>query len=203
MSVKRDTAARPATGRQGRGKRQDEADAVDFPDHSVITPRRNLTDRAKRVRVGADLDLDAIERAEAAIQDLAVEFDGWMAAECDRLHATRLAVHAQGYSVAGEDLHRAAHDIKGQAETLGYPLAGAAAASLCRLIEATRAPAVPPLDLVDSHVDAVRAIVRQAGAVADHRIARELVETLSARVASEIADPTTLSTLPTVPAPPL
>ncbi len=37
-----------------------------------------------------------------------------------------------------EALFRAAHDIKGQAATLGFPLAAAVADSLCRLIERHR-----------------------------------------------------------------
>ena len=60
-----------------------------------------------------------------------------------------------------EALFLAAHDIKGDAATFGYPEVAPAADSLCRLIEHTPDMTRIPLALVDQHVDAVRAIVRE------------------------------------------
>ena len=51
--------------------------------------------------------------------------------------------------------------MKGDSGTLGYPEVGAAADSLCRLLEHTPDLARIPLAIVDQHVDAVRAIVRE------------------------------------------
>jgi HPt (histidine-containing phosphotransfer) domain-containing protein len=62
-----------------------------------------------------------------------------------------------------QELFLAAHDLKGDAGTFGYAAAAPAADSLCRLIEHTPDPAKIPLALVDQHVDAVRAIVREYG----------------------------------------
>jgi len=60
-----------------------------------------------------------------------------------------------------EEFFRAAHDIKGQAATFGYPLAAEVADSLCRLVEhAPDQQCVPPA-LIDQHVDGVRAIMRK------------------------------------------
>ena len=53
--------------------------------------------------------------------------------------------------------------MKGDSGTLGYPEVGAAADSLCRLLEHTPDLAKIPLAIVDQHVDAVRAIVREHG----------------------------------------
>jgi HPt (histidine-containing phosphotransfer) domain-containing protein len=59
------------------------------------------------------------------------------------------------------ELFRAAHDIKGDAATFGYPSAAAAAESLCRIIEhAPDLDAVPP-QLITHHINAVQAIVRE------------------------------------------
>jgi HPt (histidine-containing phosphotransfer) domain-containing protein len=58
-------------------------------------------------------------------------------------------------------LFHAAHDIKGEAATFGFPLLTAAADSLCRLIEHTPDVTRIPIKLVDQHVDAVRAIYRE------------------------------------------
>jgi hypothetical protein len=54
-----------------------------------------------------------------------------------------------------------AHDIKGEAATFGYPAVDVVAASLCRLLEHTPDISRIPLALVEQHVDAVRAMVRE------------------------------------------
>jgi HPt (histidine-containing phosphotransfer) domain-containing protein len=59
------------------------------------------------------------------------------------------------------ELFRAAHDIKGEAATFGYPAVVGAAESLCRLVEHTPDMSRIPLKLVEQHVDAVRAIARE------------------------------------------
>ena len=67
-----------------------------------------------------------------------------------------------GINAANRDtLFRAAHDIKGQAATFGYPLVAPVADSLCRLIEHTPDLDRIPYPLIDQHVDAVRAIIRE------------------------------------------
>jgi chemotaxis protein histidine kinase CheA len=60
-----------------------------------------------------------------------------------------------------EQMFHAAHDIKGDAATFGFPACAAAADSLCRLIEYAPDCTKIPLRLVDQHVDAVRAIIRE------------------------------------------
>ena len=57
-----------------------------------------------------------------------------------------------------DGLFLAAHDIKGQAATFGFPLVAPVADSLCRLIEHTPDMARLPFGLIDQHVDAIRAI---------------------------------------------
>ena len=58
-------------------------------------------------------------------------------------------------------MFHAAHDIKGQGATFGFPLVAAPADSLCRLIEHTPDMTRIPLTLVEQHVAAIRAIVRE------------------------------------------
>lgn len=85
-----------------------------------------------------------------------------MHAECERLEAARQDVLSRGLTEKTHDaLFRAVHDIKGEAATFGYPALAGVAESLCRLLEHT--PELPriPLALVDQHVDALRAIVRE------------------------------------------
>ena len=59
-----------------------------------------------------------------------------MGIEADRLSAAHAAILSDGFTNdTREELFRAAHDIKGDAATFGFPSAGAAAESLCRIIE--------------------------------------------------------------------
>jgi HPt (histidine-containing phosphotransfer) domain-containing protein len=75
-------------------------------------------------------------------------------------------------------LFRAAHDIKGQAATFGFPLVAPVANSLCRLIEHTPDAALLPLRLIDQHVDAVAAIVHRNTRGDVGKYAAELAEKL-------------------------
>jgi chemotaxis protein histidine kinase CheA len=130
-----------------------------FADHEVITPAHELR---KAVTHTADPDDDPVARAEAALEQLSTEFAEWMHAECERLDAARREVASRGFNKKTYDeLFRAAHDIKGEAATFGYPAVGTVAHSLCRLIEHTPDMSRIPLALVEQHVAAVRAIARE------------------------------------------
>jgi len=133
-----------------------------FADHEVIVPPNKLKKAVVQMRPGALVDFDPVSRAEAALAELAGEFASWMEQECDRLDTARMAIRARGIDSATRDgLFRAAHDIKGQAATFGFPLVAPVAESLCRLIEHTPEMARVPIGLIDQHVDAIRAITHR------------------------------------------
>lgn len=153
----------------------DRASVATFADHEVITPPNKL--RKAWDKTGGDDD--PVARAEQALATLSDEFSGWMESECARLDAARAAVRRDGLNAATrETLFHAAHDIKGHADTFGFPLAAAAADSLCRLIELTPVAARMPLVLVDQHVDAVRAIVREHAMPHAEKMAADLTRRL-------------------------
>ena len=131
-----------------------------FADHQVITQPNPLRKVLQRV-AATDLD-DPVARAEKALAGLSGEFRNWMAIEADRLSAAHAAILAHGFTdAARQELFRAAHDIKGDAATFGYPSAGAAAESLCRIIEHAPDLDVVPSDLIAHHINAIQAIVRE------------------------------------------
>src|SRR4051812_3079438 len=133
-----------------------------FGDYEVIQPPHKLKKAVAKVKAGTPID-DPVARAEAALADLSTEFNAWMDTECERLLQARLKLKSVGVTDATRDeLFRAAHDIKGEAETFGFPLAGKVGDSLCRVIEHTPDFARIPMALIDQHVDAVRAIIREA-----------------------------------------
>ena len=131
-----------------------------FTDHHVITQPNPLRKVLRRV---ADDDIDdPVARAEKALADMSGEFGQWMEVEVGRLAAAHADILKHGFAekTRGE-LFRAAHDIKGDAVTFGFPNAGAVAESLCRIIEhAPDLSRVPP-DLIAHHINAIQAIVHE------------------------------------------
>jgi chemotaxis protein histidine kinase CheA len=132
---------------------------ANFADHHVITQPNPLRNVLQRVPEN-DLD-DPVARAEKALAGLSGEFKNWMTIESDRLAAAHAAILKEGFTEAAcEELFRAAHDIKGDAATFGYPSAGAAADSLCRIIEHAPDLEKVPSELIAHHINAIQAIVR-------------------------------------------
>jgi hypothetical protein len=139
---------------------------------------------ALRMKVGGgrlSFDADAVARAEAALKSLSGQFAQWMQDELDKLDAARAAVREKGMTdQTAETLYMRAHDLKGLGTTYEFPLVTRIAASLCKLIDnpATRTSA--PLSLVDAHIDAIKAAVRDDIKTEDHPVGRILAEELEA-----------------------
>jgi chemotaxis protein histidine kinase CheA len=147
-----------------------------YADHEVITPPHKLR---SLVRAAEPTDDDPVARAERALETLSSEFSSWMDSECERLETARRQVKKHG--LAGkhrDDLFHAAHDIKGEAATFGFPYAGDAANSLCRLVEHTPDAARVPIDLISQHVDAIRAIIREKARDDADEVAQRLTQKL-------------------------
>jgi HPt (histidine-containing phosphotransfer) domain-containing protein len=133
-----------------------------YGDYEMITPpnalRMAVSEDGKPGMAGDN----PVARAEKALAELSSEFPSWMDSECERLDLARRNVKSKGFTKATHDaLFHATHDIKGEAATFGYPYVAPAADSLCRLIEHTPDMTRIPIALVDQHVDAVRAIIRE------------------------------------------
>jgi chemotaxis protein histidine kinase CheA len=144
-----------------------------YDTHHVIMQPNPLRSVLRRV---ADNDADdPVARAEKALEGLSGEFPNWMTVEADRLSAAWDAICSRGFDKDTRDeLFHAAHDIKGDAATFGFPSAGAAANSLCRIIEHAPDLAKVPTDLIMHHINAVQAIVRQRTKLDTVAMANEL-----------------------------
>jgi hypothetical protein len=135
-------------------------DSVTYGDHEILTPDTSKLRRTLRPALPGEPD--PIEAAEAALKAISGDFSSWMNDECERLDAARRKVKGMGlFKETRQELFLAAHDLKGDATTLGYPEVAPAADSLCRLLEHSPNLNKIPLTIVDQHVDAIRAIVRE------------------------------------------
>ena len=155
---------------------KDTAAIVTYGDHEVITPENKLRGAVSKASA-ADSD-DPVARAEKALAELSSEFANWMDSECTRLDKARRGFLADFNDPCKQALFHAAHDIKGEAATFGYPAVVAAANSLCRLIEHTPPDSRIPPKLIDQHVDAVRAIYREYARSDAKKLAAKLTKRL-------------------------
>ncbi|MCA1383920.1 Hpt domain-containing protein [Bradyrhizobium sp. BRP23] len=131
-----------------------------FATHQVITQPNPLRKVLRRVEE-KDLD-DPVGRAEQALARLSNEFKDWMVIEVQRLSAAWTAVQNDGFTKKLRDeLFHAAHDIKGDAATFGFPSAAGIAESLCRVIEHAPDLEKVPAELFTHHINAILAIVHE------------------------------------------
>ena len=145
----------------------------------IIASSDALAKRCVRPGNGLEAAKQAIKAAEEAIEELSVNFKDWMVGEVERLDKASAALTADGLSETSIDaVFSVAHDIKGQADTFGYPLAGDICASLCHLLDSCPDRRKIPLVLVEQHVDAVKAILREGATGDDNDTARELATQL-------------------------
>jgi len=146
-----------------------------FPDHTVIVPPNRLKHAINREGPSTAIATDALFRAEAALEDMKIEFAGWMNQECEVLESAREILKVKGPAPAlMQKLFRAAMDVKGQAALFGYPLAAQIAGSLCLLISDAPNPLRIPTAIIDRHVDSIRAVVREGVRQYDDRTGNEI-----------------------------
>ena len=148
----------------------------------VIRPPNAL--KAK-VGGGFGIDASAIARAEEALKAMSGQFGQWLQDEIDKLDAAQADIRAKGFTPeTAEALYFRAHDLKGLGATYQYPLVTRMAGSLCKLLDdSTRRMDVPPV-LLDAHVDAIKAVVRDEIKTDEHPTGRILAEALEAQVAA-------------------
>lgn len=143
-----------------------------------------LRDRVSIGRKGG-IDPAAIARAEAAMQNLSGNFAAWLNDEIAKLEGARATIQAEGPSVENmESLYLRAHDIKGLGTTYGFPLISRIAGLLCRLIEDKAQRLTAPFGLIDAHILAIKASVRDNITSEDHPVGKILVQELEGRIKS-------------------
>lgn len=147
---------------------------------------------APRLKLGAGrlgaFDPAAIAKAEAALKSLSGNFAQWLQDEVAKLEAARETVRVEGATPQTlESLYMRAHDLKGLGTTYGYPLITRMAASLCKLTDDAEKRSQSPMPLIDSHIEAIRAAVRDEIKTDEHPTGRQLAEELERRVQDALA----------------
>ena len=134
-------------------------------------------------RFGA-IDPSAIAKAEAALKSLSGNFSQWLQDEVVKLENARQRVKTEGLSPETmESLYLRAHDLKGLGATYEFPLITRIAASLCKLIDDKDKRLAAPMLLIDGHIDAIKAAVRDNIKTDQHPVGKILITELERRVA--------------------
>lgn len=152
----------------------------------VIRPPNTL-----RMKVGGafgGIDANAIAKAEEALKAMSAQFGQWLQDEIVKLDKAQSDIRAQGYNTqTAENLYFRAHDLKGLGTTYQYPLVTRLAGSLCKMMDDPAKRMAAPLMLIDAHIDAIKAVVRDQIQTDDHPTGKVLAETLEAKVAEHFA----------------
>ena len=95
------------------------------------------------------------------------------------------ASQAEGYThSSAEGLFFRAHDLKGLGGTDQYPLVTRLAGSMCRLLDNADQRMAAPLPLLEAHIQAIKAVVRDKIQTDDHPVGKALAEELEGQVAA-------------------
>lgn len=152
----------------------------------VIRPPNTL-----RMKVGGGfggIDAGAIAKAEQALQAMSSQFGQWLQDEIVKLDQAQAEIRSAGYNAAtAEALYFRAHDLKGLGTTYQYPLVTRLAGSLCKMMDDPAKRMAAPIVLLDAHIDAIKAVVRDGIQTEDHPVGKILVEALEARVADHLS----------------
>ena len=145
----------------------------------VIRPPNTL-----RLKVGGafgGIDANAIAKAEEALKAMSSQFGQWLQDEIVKLDKAQADIRTEGYNAqTAEALYFRAHDLKGLGATYQYPLVTRLAASLCKMMDDPAKRMKAPRVLIDAHVDAIKAVVRDQIQTDDHPTGRALAESLEA-----------------------
>lgn len=157
----------------------------DQPEVQIIRVPNTL--RAKVGGKFGGIDSAAIAKAEAALADLSSQFGQWLEDEITKLDAARAQIHDKGLvKETAEGLYFRAHDLKGLGTTYGYPIITRLAGSLCKMMDDEEKRAKAPLKLIDAHIDAIKAAVRDNIKELDHPVGSALAMALEQKVAEHL-----------------
>lgn len=147
-----------------------------------------------RMKVGSrfgGIDPGAVAKAEAALANLSSQFSMWLQDEITKLETARAAIKSQGVTTANvNQLYVHCHDLKGLGTTYGFPLVTRIAGSICKLMDEPDKRHEAPMFLVDAHIDAIRAAVRDNICDVNHPVGKILAEELEGRVQAYLAEKT-------------
>ncbi|MBP5857694.1 Hpt domain-containing protein [Marivibrio halodurans] len=130
----------------------------DRGDVEIVTPPHTLK---KKVSGSGGPTPEMLARAEAAIAKMSDDYPEWAGKDVEKLSALveTLSPEQATNTGAARDAFRLAHDMRGQGGSFGYPLMTRIANSFCRFMEKMETLDAGAIDILSTHVDAMRAVI--------------------------------------------
>lgn len=133
-------------------------------------------------KVGAGgFDPIALRRADVAVEDMSEEYEVRLQAEVAALDEAFRAMRRSG-AFDQARLFACAHGLRGEAGTFGYPLVSAIGNTLARYLDTKPALDAAACEIVESHINALRAVVVRKVKGDGGEIGAQLVQGLAAMV---------------------
>lgn len=151
---------------------------LDRKSYGMIVPPNNLKKKVKITIVIDGEETEAVDNADAAMDAMSDKFKEWLEDEVNKFDLCRKNMCAARNDEHMAALHVVAHDVKGQAETMGFPLITLVSASLCKLIEVWENSETFPLDQLNNHVDAIKVMLANDIRAKDHPVGKKLTDKL-------------------------
>ncbi len=135
---------------------------AEYAKPEIIIPPDTLK---SKVSVGGPnaVDLEALERAEQVIANMADSYLDWVEEDLKKISSAyeRLVTENDDRGKDIEKVFGIAHDMKGQGGSFGYELITAVANNLCRLIDRFDGSVTPETQngAIRIHIDAMKLII--------------------------------------------
>lgn len=154
----------------------------------AVMPPNRLADCVTK---GAGPSLQSIlERVKLGVEDLQSDYEQELLVELSRLGKTLEAMTGRAAEERSETLsalYLIAHEVRGLAGSFGYPLLTRIANRLCRYIDDRDDTGSIPLEVIECHVGAMRAVAADKVKGDGGRQGRGLIESLDALIAKNSA----------------
>jgi len=150
----------------------------------IIPPSNHL--RSKLGLIGnmqAEMDMEALRRAEEAVAQLQESYPEWVGPDVDRMEM--LLKDAQGLSGEAKanslrELFDIAHNIKGQGVSFSYPLMTDIGQSLCGFLRGMKKMDDAAFFLIKAHIQAMQVVIRDRLQDAEDPLAKKVLSELYA-----------------------
>lgn len=112
--------------------------------------------------VAASISPELLSRAQQAIDKLSEDYPDWALAQVNALYDLhkKCVFSTEQRAARYRDIHRIAHDLKGQGGTFGYPLVSVFAESLYRMTDMQSKHTDTEIEMIKAHVDAIRVVIQ-------------------------------------------
>lgn len=128
-----------------------------------------------------EIPKEALEQAEQALEKLAEDYPDWVSNLIVKLQTQhgRCVDTPERRHEYFEEINRIAHDMKGQGGTFGYPLITTFADSLYGFTNIKDNITDNHVELVKSHIDAMRVVIKDRVSGSGGEIGKKLTESLN------------------------